>query len=203
MDQTVLWTEVGAFAQVAAAVATFAAVCVSLWLARSERRANVKVRAGLRLMFAGDGSAFEDVISIVITNFGMRAVRISSMGWRTGWLRRGPKWLGFQYAVQKLDHRTSMLNSPALPFDLGPGQETTLYLSPDPFRNGGELRGNFFNRHFPWRRKPSPAKICVIVFLVAAKNVVTRAERGLERFLATGVITNGAERANNAANAKV
>lgn len=201
-DSLLLWAKVGAIGQVAAAVATFAAVCVSLWLAHSERRANIKVRAGLRFQFAGDGSPFEDVISIQITNYGLRPVRISSVGWRTGWLRYGPKWLAFQHAIQQFDRPVSAMSSPTLPFDLGPGQEMTLYIPPEPFKKDGETRIAFFNRRIPLRKGPSPTKVCVVVFAVASKAVVTRVERGLEKFLATGVIENGAEKANAAADAQ-
>ncbi len=198
MDETLFWTKIGAIGQIAAAVATLAAVCVSLWLAHSERRAYVKVRAGLRLLVAGDGSPFEDTLSIQITNHGMRPVRISSVGWRTGWLRGGPKWLAFQHAIQKFDLPPSMITTATPPFDLGPGQEVSLYASPDPFKKGGELRDTFFCRRFPWARKASGTKICVVVFIVASKAVVTRVEGNLEKFLATGIIATGADKANKA-----
>lgn len=200
--EALFWEKVAALGQVAGAIATFAAVCVSLWLARSERRAHVRARAGLRMIFAGDGSPFEDVISVQVTNHSLRSARISSVGWRTGWMKYGPRWLAFQHAVQKFDRPISSISSPRPPFDLGPGQEVTFYLSPEPFKKGGEWRNSFFNRHFPWRQNPSPAKICTVVSIVASKAVVTRVERSLESFLATGVIANGAEKANQAANAK-
>ena len=95
MDESILWEKVAAIGQVAGAVATFAAVVVSLWIARSERRAHIKARAGLRLIAYGDGSPFEDAISILITNHGMWPVHVSSVGWKTGWLGVGPEWLKF------------------------------------------------------------------------------------------------------------
>jgi hypothetical protein len=202
VDETLFWTKVAAIGQVAGAVATFAAVGVALWIARSERRTYIKVSACMRLCFVGDGSPFEDMISILITNHGQRLVRISSVGWRTGWMRYGPKWLKFQYAFQKFDHPVSLMSSPVPPLDLGPGQEVSLHLSPDSFKKGGELRDTFFNRRFPFRRKVSPTKVCVVVSIVAAKAVVTRVERGLEKFLATGVIANGADKAYKAAASK-
>jgi hypothetical protein len=203
VDETLFWTKVTALGQIAGAVATFVAVLVALWIARTERRASIKVSAGLRLTFAGDGSPFEDKILIRITNHGLRPVRVSAVGWRTGWVKFGPKWLKFQHAVQKFDHPVSLMTSPTPPpFDLGPGQEVSLLLSPDPFKKPGELRDTFFNRRLPLRRKVSPTKICVVVSMVAAKASVTRVEKGLEKFLATGVIADGADKANKAANRK-
>lgn len=130
------------------------------------------------------------------------ACSLSSVGWRTGWWRFGPKWLKFQWAVQTFDRPVSLMGaSPTPPLDLGPGQNVTLYLSPSWFK-AGELRDKFFNRRLPFRRKNSPTKICVVVSMVAAKASVTRVERGLEKFLATGAIADGADKANKAADAK-
>jgi hypothetical protein len=202
MDQPLFWTKIGAIGEVAGAVATFAAVCVSLWLARSEQRPHIKVQAGLRLLFAGDGSPFTDVISIRVTNFGLRPVRISSVGWRTGWMKRGPKWLTYQHAVQKFDFPVPMVSSQTLPCDLGAGQEVLFYISPEPFKKADDTSRTFFSRRLPWRHKSTPTKICVAVFMVASRTLMTRVEPNLEKFLATGVITGGAEKANKAASAK-
>jgi hypothetical protein len=199
VDETLFWTKVAALGQVGGAVATFAAVVVALWIARSERRAHIKAHAGLRITFAGDGSPFEDAISIGITNDGLRSVRISSIGWRTGWLRHGPKWLKFQYAYQKFDHPVSLMTGPGPPFDLGPGQERTLLLPTSTHQERTELRDTFFNRRLPFRKTVSPTKICVLISIVAAKPSVTRVERALESFLATGVMADGADKANKAA----
>ncbi|MES2291793.1 MAG: hypothetical protein V4527_00660 [Pseudomonadota bacterium] len=196
MNDAMYWTKVGAIGQVAAAIATFAAVCVSLWLARSERRANVKAGAGLRLLIPGDSSPFEDRIAIHITNFGMRAVRISNLGWRTGWLKHGPKWLKFQHAVQTFNN--PVISNPRLPFDLGPGLDVTFYVSPDAFKKTDEVRDTFFCRKLPWEANPSRTKVCLMVFIIAAKAVVTRVEPDLESFLATGVIANGADKLHKA-----
>ncbi len=203
MDESLWWTKVAALGQVAGAIATLAAVLVSLWLAQSERRAYIKVRAGLRITFAGDGSPFEHVISILITNHGLRPVRVSTVGWRTGWSQFGPKWIKFQYAMQKFDRPVSMIASPSPPFDLAPGQEVSLYLAPETFKERPQLRDEFFNRRLPFRRHVTPTKICVEVHLVAAKKAVTQVEKGLEVFLATGIIANGAEKANKAADQQV
>jgi len=202
MEESILWAKVGAIGQVAGAFATFLAVCVSLWLARSERRVNVKARAGLSVLVAGDGSPFEDIISIQIANHGFQPIRVSSIGWRTGWWRYWPKWLKFQYAIQKLDLPVSGMSGPRPPFDLGPRQEVSIHIPPDPFKNEGDLRDDFFNRHFPWKRECSPTKICIVVYVVASKAVITRVERDLEDFLASGKITGGAQKLNDAAEAK-
>jgi hypothetical protein len=200
MDESLFWAQVAAIGQVAGAAATFAAVLVSLWIAHSERRAHIKARCGLRLSVIGDGSPFEDVIQMVITNYGLRAVRVSSIGWRTGWIAFGPKWLKFQHAMQKFDHPISAMSLTVIPpFDLAPGQEVSMTLLPEPFTKATELRKEFFNREMPITKKLIATKVCLMVSLVAAKAVTTRVEKNLEHFLASGEIRGGAAKANAAA----
>lgn len=193
MEESLFWTKMAAIGQAAGAVATFAAVVVSLWIAHSERRAHVRVTAGLRVLMSRPA---QDVISILVTNHGLRPVRVSAIVWRTGWLRYGPKWLTFQQAVQTFDAPISQMSSVQPPFDLGPGQDANLHLPTAPFTEHPDLRLDFFNRRLPFRRKPTPTKICVEVHLVAAKKSVARVEKSLAKFLATGVIANGAARVN-------
>jgi len=78
-----------------------------------------------------------------------------------------------------------------------------MFLTPDPFKKPSELRDSFFNRKLPLRREISPTKICVLVSMVAAKASVTRVERGLEKFLATGAIAGGADKANKASGSRL
>lgn len=195
MDETVFWTKMAALGQMAGAVATFAAVLVSLWIAQSERRAHVRVVAGLRVVMS---TPAVDVISVLITNHGLRPVRVSAVGWRTGWLRYGPRWLSFQHAVQTFDHPISMMSAVQPPFDLGPGQDANLHIPVTPFQEHADLREDFFNRGLPFRKEPTRTQICVEVHLVAAKKTVARVEKGLAKFLANGVIVGGAARINAA-----
>jgi hypothetical protein len=191
MDETLFWTKMAALGQIAGAVATFAAVLVSLWIAQSERRAHVRVVAGLRVVMSTPAM---DVVSVLITNHGLRPVRVSAVGWRTGWFRYGPKWLAFQQAVQQFDHPISMISAVQPPFDLGPGQDANLHIPVAPFQEQADLREDFFNRCLPFRNKPTRTQICVEVHLVAAKKTVARVEKRLAKFLASGVIAGGAAR---------
>lgn len=144
----------------------------------------------MRLIIAGDGSPATDVISISVTNVGLRGVRVSSIGWRTGWLRFGPSWLKQQFALQ---NPTNVLGSSNPPFDLEPGQEKTVLLDVAVFADGinDETRVEFFNRKLPFIRNPVPAKVHVIVSLVAAKSVFSRVEKELEWHLAKGECMSG------------
>lgn len=198
MNEQINWEMVAALGQLGGAVATFLAVVVALWVAYAERRVRLKVRAMLQVLTPGDGSGFEDVITISITNYGHRSVHIAQVGWRTGWSRRGPDWLKFQHAISLFNHPVSAMGQKP-PFELEPGRAATLFLAPEAINRNREHRETFFGRRYPFRKKVLPTKVCVIVSVTANRDHYARADRGLENFLATGVIERGAAQANEAA----
>jgi hypothetical protein len=55
-EATLLWTKIAAVGQVVGALATAAAVIVSLWIVISDRRYALDVSVGIRLLFAGNGN---------------------------------------------------------------------------------------------------------------------------------------------------
>lgn len=82
LDQQInVWNAVGTWL---AGIATFAAVLVSLHLSRRAERVRIKATAGLRQVFAGDGSPAEDHVQISVVNHGDRTVTVNSVGWRIG-----------------------------------------------------------------------------------------------------------------------
>ena len=86
LDQQIqVWNAVGTWI---AGIATFAAVVVSLHLARRNERVRLKVFAGLRLVFRGDGTPPEEHLNIGVTNLGERAITVNTVGWAVG---RGKK----------------------------------------------------------------------------------------------------------------
>jgi hypothetical protein len=189
------WAKVAALGQVASAAATTAAVIVALWIARSDRRVNLKVTAGLRLIWAGDGSPATDVIAIVIANRGTRLVRVVNLGWRSGWLRRyGPEFLRQQFALQ---NASLVPGSPRLPFDVEPLKEQTIMVNVSDFNDNARPEDrDLFTRKFPFSDDRRVANVCVLVFPAAAKEIVTKVETSLAHFLATGRIERGAARFN-------
>jgi hypothetical protein len=89
MEETALyWTKVAAIGQVAGAVATAAAVMVSLWIALHGRKPRIKLVVGKRLVIGG-GIPELSVLMFNIANAGERPVHINGIGWRTGWLYWG------------------------------------------------------------------------------------------------------------------
>ena len=82
LDQQIqVWNAVGTWL---AGIATFAAVVVSLHLARKADRVRMQANAGIRLIFAGDGSPAEEHVGISAVNRADRPVTINSIGWRIG-----------------------------------------------------------------------------------------------------------------------
>ena len=83
------WTKVAAISQAVAALGTFIAVGVSLWLATYGRRPKLKLTVGERLIFGG-GEDTGRLLMFSVVNASERPVFIRGIGWRTGWLRWGP-----------------------------------------------------------------------------------------------------------------
>lgn len=82
LDQQIqIWNVVGSWV---AGIATFAAVLVSLHLARRTERVRLKVSAGLRLVIRGDGTPPEEHLNIGVTNLADRAVTVNTVGWVVG-----------------------------------------------------------------------------------------------------------------------
>jgi hypothetical protein len=82
LDQQIqVWNTVGTWL---AAIATFLAVLVSLYLAQKSDRVNLRASAGIRMVFAGDGSPPEEHVGVNVVNLGDRPVNVTAIGWRIG-----------------------------------------------------------------------------------------------------------------------
>ena len=82
LDQQInIWNAIGTWL---AGIATFAAVLVSLYLSQRSERVRIRATAGLRQVFAGDGSPAEDHVQINVVNHGDRTVTVNSVGWKIG-----------------------------------------------------------------------------------------------------------------------
>lgn len=101
-DPSLYWQKISAIGQVAGAIATFAAVAVSLWLSLRIQRPRLKLIVGERLIFA-DEQLDQRVLMFQIANVGDRTIQVKGFGWRTGRLSWGPRSLRRKYAVQVFD----------------------------------------------------------------------------------------------------
>jgi len=73
------WNAISAIGQVAGAIATVAAVIVSLHLARRSERARLKIKC--QLATTRPGSIEAGYIHISVANIGVRPERITALGW--------------------------------------------------------------------------------------------------------------------------
>lgn len=148
MDDQLFWTIVAAVGQVAGAVATFAAVVVSLYLATSARKPRVKLRVGERLIIGG-GVDDQRVLMFSVANLGERNVHVRTLGWRTGRLRWGPQWLKRQAAVQLTG---GVLGGTDPPYELLPGAEISSHAEMGNILSycGERADRPFFTRDTPW-----------------------------------------------------
>ena len=89
----------------------------------SERREAIKLHVEEKVIFGGAVDAAH-VIAFEVVNIGHRSVRITNMGWRTGWMRKGPKCLTFRQAVLMT---VDLPFSDKIPFTLEPGERKTVY----------------------------------------------------------------------------
>jgi hypothetical protein len=122
--QTLVWTKWAAIGQLAGALATAAAVFISLWIVLSERRQKVRLTVGSRTIF-GPGDQRRDVVIMSVTNQGFRAANIRSFGWRTGWVAKGPAWARYRTAIQSADVVPESRNPP---FMLEPGETASMMI---------------------------------------------------------------------------
>lgn len=82
LDQQIsVWNAVGTWV---AGIATLLAVLVSLHLAGKSERLRIKATAGIRQLFAGDGTPPEEHVQIGVVNHGDRVVVVNSVGWKIG-----------------------------------------------------------------------------------------------------------------------
>jgi hypothetical protein len=109
-----LWDFLTAIGAWLGAIATFAAVVVSLWLATRSERVRLRGAAAILHVFAGDGSPPEEFVGITAVNLGDRPVTINSVGWRIG------RWKWKRYCIQVFDGPAT---SDQYPIELAHGKE--------------------------------------------------------------------------------
>jgi hypothetical protein len=116
-DPVLFWTAAAAIGQIVGALFTAAAVAVSLWVVLTERREKLQFAAGRRVIIGALPQTL-DVVAFELVNLGLSSVHVTTLGWRTGWLSRGPDWMRYRHAVQLFG---SGLGSEP-PCDLAPGR---------------------------------------------------------------------------------
>lgn len=188
-EATLLWTQIAAVGQVVGALATAAAVIVSLWVVISDRRYALDVSVGIRLLFAGDGRPEENLVAYNVTNTGQRSFRINSIGWRSGWIsglfrKIAPKFMQTRYAIQVAEDH---LSSTPLPCDVDPGHSVSFFIDCQRFEQDQTDNDNdFFNRTLPIFKSKIGPPIHGAIHIVGTKPKYYRVEKSLHRLLTNG-----------------
>ena len=176
------WTAFGAIAQAVGAVATFAAVAVSLWVVLSERAMRARGSAGIKVMFAGDGTPGVYMVGIDVLNVGVRPFHVSSVGWRSGWFSHGPMALQHRHAIQ---NPSVMMNSGPGPHIIEPGRNQGFYTKVADMKSADAKasRTEMFARKLPILGN---APIRALVHITGRKPLVVKVSSDLADFLRTG-----------------
>jgi hypothetical protein len=142
------WAKLAAIGQLAGAAATFLAVIVSLYIAKSSRRPRLKLKIGERLIIQ-QGAETRRVLMFSVANLGERPVHVRGIGWRTGWLRWGPQWLTRRFGVQLTGE---ILGGTDPPYELQAGEEKSSFADmANVIAHAKKRKGPpFFTRDMPW-----------------------------------------------------
>lgn len=175
-DAAIWWTGFGAIAQAIGALATFAAVAVSLWIALSERRIRARCRADIVVISAGDGSPLQYMVGIHVRNDGFRTFQVTGVGWRTGWASWGPKALQYRSAM------FDTTDGGPWPRIIAPGQEQWFYV-PIAKVAQSESRAELFGRKMPILGE---VPIRATVHITGHKRIMVKVPKNMAKFLRTG-----------------
>lgn len=112
------WDLVNGFANWFAAIGSFAAAAVALFIANRSAKPTATLSVGHRILIGpGSTKPYPEFAVFRIVNTGDRPIRIIQIGWRTGLFRK-------RFAVQMYEP----MQSSTLPVDLTHGQEANWYV---------------------------------------------------------------------------
>lgn len=181
-DDITWWTAFGAIAQALGAVATFAAVAVSLYLAQTERALKGRGKARIMISFAGDGSPGVNLVHFDLENTGLRPLLWQSVSWRVGWLKWDFWGLGYRSAIQNFttsifDHKQTIE-----PSHSGQMYMPVSQMKPALCRETEEGRTFFQSKHPLFGFPP----IVAYAQVAGRKPIKLRVSQELKRFLRSG-----------------
>ena len=181
------WMKWSAIGQIAAAAATFAAVVVSLYLARSATRAKAKISTGLRITVGGARNPNEQLIAFTVVNRGQRPLHVQMLGWRTGiWPFGWPRFLHRQTAIIPAWDTLHWGGEP--PYELPPYRSRMSVQALDPLiEQISSWRGELWSQPFFARVWPivgiRPTAIFAMVHLEEGLTLTHRVEQSLAKAL--------------------
>ncbi len=121
------------------------------------------------------------MVGIDVLNVGVRPFHVTSVGWRTGWLRRGPKTVTYRYAIQNMN---IMLNQRPRPHIVEPGRNEGFYVAIADMKgvNAQKSRNEMFVRKLPII---GYCPIWAMVHITGRQPAMVRASKELAHFLRT------------------
>jgi hypothetical protein len=158
-------------------VGTFLAVGVSLWLSTYGRRPKLNLTVGERLILGDNREADVALLMFSVVNASERPVYVRGIGWRTGWLRWGPKFLKRQNAVQMSG---GFPHGKEPPYELAPGAATETYILMDNVLKWTRKKSGepFFTRDWPLLGRRS-TRVLGYAYTADGTTVQIRAEKPL------------------------
>ena len=166
MDRTT-WEFINSFSAWLSAFGTIAAVIVTLYLARLDKRVRLEVSAGLRLMVTpGVPGEHPEYLVIRIVNIGHREAQITNIGWKAGLFKR------------KLAVQTTIKDglSSDLPVRLRDGQEANYYI---PLKEHPNWLRDFVKDFLPNKIRFRSRFISITVHTSIGKTFESKIEKGL------------------------
>lgn len=138
------WKFINTFAPWLSAAGTFAAVTVSLYLARADRPLKLEATAGHRIIIEhGNGSEekYPEFLYIQVINTGHRVATITNVGWKVGLFKK-------RHAIQTVQKD---MYSSGIPVKIDDGEEAKWLLSLDVKDNWIErFSGDLLRPHPRW-----------------------------------------------------
>ena len=185
MTNSIFWTKWAAIGQVLGAFGTFAAVAVSLHLARRSEKPKLLLTCGIRLIIdpmQAHGESRPQVIDITVRNQGLITAHVSQYGWETSRSPfKWPTWASKQFAIQ-MPGLTGLGKDP--PVEVKPGTRQSTILDFQNFKDGimGKSGKPLFARKWPIFGLRSTA-VYIVAHLESGLSIKHRVESDLEKEL--------------------
>ena len=167
------WRFINTFAPWLSAIGTLAAVIVSLYFARRDKKIRLDISAGHRLI-AIPGQVVrpehKDWLVIKVTNIGHREAQITNIGWTVGFFKKhGSIQVNFDTPAGQPG-----MSSP-IPVRLKDGEEATYFIS----LNQSDWINTFFDEYLQLHPKLRIRSARVLAFTSVGNVFKSRIEKGL------------------------
>ena len=173
------WRFINTFAPWLSAIGTLAAVIVSLYFARRDKKIRLDISAGHRLI-AIPGQVVrperKDWLVIKVTNIGHREAQITNIGWTVGFFKK--------HGAIQMTFDNAGMSSP-IPVRLKDGEEAKYYIP----LNQSDWIKTFFDEYLQLRPKLRIRSARVLAFTSVGNVFKSRIEKGLREKILEKITT--------------